>query len=241
MDIKTPFSKYILFFVFVTTTLFQYTAYAETEGRVIAFAGLSGSGKTATARELANLLSAKCVLEPEEEEWPEVIGKREEYGTFTMWMGFREMWVPLQYQAQAIKNEGNTVFLDAYFVKIIKYELDLPGMEWLFDRNDPYYNVYRTICDLDVEHLPDPDCLVLFDVTFDTWLNLLATRDREWDRTPDFIESFQQTKDAIETAVVKLCQERNITLIRFQQEFGDVAEQTNRLKNLLINEGIISE
>ncbi len=223
------------FLLFASQLLFS-----GNQGVIVAFAGLSGSGKTTTAKELALLYPYKCLIEPEESEWPDVIKERESFGDFTMWMGFRELWLPLQFEAQNLKKQKQTVFLDSYFIKIIGYELDEIGMEWLFPKEDPYYPSFYQICQLDIKHLPDPDCIVLFDISYELWLQLLATRNREWDKTPGFLESYQQTKDAIEHSVQKLCNARNIKLIYFKPELGDISKQAIRLHELLVEAQILS-
>lgn len=229
----------------VTILLLAFSLFAphllmgENHGVVIAFAGISGSGKTSTAKELATLYPYKCLIEPEERDWPDVIKYRNIFGNFTMWMGFRALWIPQQFQAQNLKKQHQTVFLDSYFIKIIGYELNEMGMDWLFPKEDPYYPCFYQICQLDIEHLPDPDCIVLFDVSYQLWLQLLATRNREWDKTAGFLESYQQTKTAIEHAVLRLCRDRNIKLIHFQPEFGNLTKQAIRLKELLVKEKIL--
>jgi deoxyadenosine/deoxycytidine kinase len=225
----------LLFFFFSLTTELS----AGKKGKVIAFSGLSCTGKSTMAKEIAKELSAQCLLEPEEENWPSMCHKGEEFGPFTMFMGFREMWLPHLYTAQKLKNENELVFLDTFFIKTTLYELDAPGMEWLFDPKDPYYSVFREVCTLDIEYLPDPDCIVFFKLDEKTWKKFLAARPRDWDQIPGFLDSFEQSYEAIQCAIIRLCQERNIPLIRFQQEYGDITTQVLRLKSELIQAGVI--
>jgi deoxyadenosine/deoxycytidine kinase len=227
------------FYLLYIGLLVPFHLQSETEGKVIAFAGLSGCGKTTMARELAGLCGCQAVLEPEESEWPDIIHQRELYGTFSMWMAFRQMWLPLQWRAHMLKTEKNIVFLDSYFIKIVGFELDEPGMGWLFPQEDPYYSVYKEICRQDIALLPDPDCIVLFDVPYEDWIKLLSSRDRAWDKTPGFLESYDSTKHAIESAVYQLCQERGVRLVRFPQEYGNAREQALRLKEILVKERIL--
>lgn len=212
---------------------------ASQDGHVIALAGLSGSGKTTLAKNLEKLCGCPILLEPEESEWPLVVTDNR-FGYFSMWMGLRQIWLPLQFQAQQLKKDHPVVLLDSYFIKIIGYELEKPGMEWLFPKTDPYYSVYKQVCELDIQQLPDPDCIVLIDVAYADWLQLLASRNRQWDQTPGFVESYAQTRSAIREAVVQLCEERNISLIHFRTEFGDPIEQAQRLQHLLVEEKILS-
>lgn len=231
--------KIIVTLLWVFSFLASNLIYSENHGVVIAFAGISGSGKTSTAKELSTLYPYKSLVEPEEPDWPDVIRNRDVFGSFTMWMGLRQLWIPLQFQAQTLKELNQTVFLDSYFIKLIGYELDEAGMDWLFSKDDPYYSVYYQLCQLDIQHLPDPDCIVLFDVPYHQWLQLLASRNREWDKTPGFLESYEHTKEAIKHAVQRLCQDKNIKLIYFQPEFGDITKQAIRLQELLVKEKIL--
>ncbi len=236
-------STYTLFFHALYIVIFACPTllFSNDHGLVIAFAGLSGSGKTTLAKKLETLCTCHILIEPEESEWPDAITKRDLFGYITMWMGFRQIWLPLQFEAQTLKKNNKIVFLDSYFIKIIGYELEQPGMGWLFPKDDPYFDAYRQICQLDIQYLPDPDCIVLFDASYNDWLKLLASRNREWDKTPGFIESYDQTKSAIRESVTQLCAERNIRLIHFQIEFGDPIEQAKRLRSILIKEKILTD
>ncbi len=191
------------------------------------------------AKAIATLEDCEYLVEPEEKDWPPILKNTDLYGHFTRWIGFRQLWLPQHYEAQRLKKENKTVFLDSFFIKILGYELDEPGMEWLFPQDDPYYPAFYEICNLDIHHLPDPDCIVLFDIPFDTWLQFLSTRDRTWDKTPGFIESYEETKGAIERTIERLCTERRIKLVRFSCEFGDIQTQALRLKELLLQEKVI--
>lgn len=233
-------NKYFSLFIALLSLLaFPKQLFSDGNGIVIAFAGLSGSGKTTMAETLANLYSYDCITEPEEIDWPDVIKKKDVFGNFAMWMGFRQLWLPQQFEAQDLKRKNKVVFLDSFFIKMIGYELEEPDMEWLFPRDDPYFPIYQQICKLDIQYLPDPDCIVLFDISYEDWLKLLASRNREWDKTPGFIESYQQTKQVIEKAVELLCKERGIRLIYFQAQFGDIAKQALRLQSILRAERIL--
>ena len=235
---KNHLKKPILLLFFFLSLIAELSS--GEKGKVIAFSGLSCTGKSTLAKELAKELSAQCLLEPEEENWPLVCRKGEEYGSFTMFMGFREMWLPHLYTAQKLKNKNELVFLDTFFIKTTLYELDAPGMEWIFDPKDPYYSVFREVCRLDIEHLPDPDCIVFFKLDEKIWKQFLAARPRDWDQIPGFLDSFDQSYAALQGAIIRLCQERNIPLIYFQQDYGDITTQTFALKKELIHAGVIA-
>lgn len=227
-------------FLFILYLLsFSNALFSEEKGFVVAFAGLSGSGKTTMAKTLEHLCSCCILTEPEESDWPEVITHSSEFGYFSMWMGFRQLWLPLQYKAHKLKKENRLVILDSYFIKIIGYELSEPGCEWLFPKDDAYFHLYQQICQLDINYLPDPDYIVLFDISFEDWIKFLDSRNRSWDKTAGFVESYASTKQAIQKAIESLCKSRDIKLIRFQQQFGDIPEQAARLKKLFIQNNIL--
>lgn len=230
---------FLRFLLVLQVLTFSNAIIAEEKGVVVAFAGLSGSGKTTIAKALEHLCKCCILTEPEESEWPDVVKRKDEFGYFSMWMGFRQLWLPLQYAAQHYKDQNRLVFLDSYFIKIIGYELSEPGCEWLFPNDDPYFHVFQQICQLDIAQLPDPDYIVLFDVTFEDWIRFLDSRNRSWDKTPGFFESYESTRKAIHKAVVTLCKERHIKLIHFQHEFGNVDEQAKRLKSFLIQNKVL--
>lgn len=226
-------------FIFFYFLISSAALFSGEKGTVIAFAGVSGAGKTTMAKSLASLCSCHCLVEPEEADWPEVIRKADVFGNFTWCMAFRQLWLPQQYEAQDLKNKGQNVILDTFFIKIVGYELEAPDLDWLFPKDNPYFQAFYQVCELDIEYLPDPDCIVLFDVSFEDWLKLLSIRNRDLDKRPGFIESYQPTKTAINNAVFRLCEERNIRLIHFKQEFGDVGQQALRLKSILIEANIL--
>lgn len=220
----------LMFFSLLTHSV---SSVSDESGTVIAFAGLSGSGKTTMAKTLASLCSCQCLVEPEEAEWPEVIRKADIFGNFTLCMAFRQLWLPQLFEAQDLKKRGQTVVLDTFFIKIVGYELEASDLDWLFPKDNPYFQAFSQICELDIEYLPDPDCIVLFDITFEDWLKQISKRNRNLDKRPGFIESYQPTKSAINNAVYRLCEERSIRLIHFKQEFGDIEQQAQRLKSIL--------
>ncbi|MCI5052144.1 MAG: deoxynucleoside kinase [Simkaniaceae bacterium] len=208
-------------------------------GKLIALAGLTGSGKSTMTRQLAELVDGKAFFEPEEEGWPEVARNWERYGLFSRWMSFREMWLKSHYSASAWRNEGGVAILDTLFNKLLHHELDVPGTEWLFDPSDEYYSVFREICRLDQKSLPDPDVLVFLEVNKETWLSLLETRHREFDMTKGLIESYAPTLKALRDSAIRLCEERGIELIFFEQKFGDPKLRALELKELLNERGFI--
>lgn len=226
----------LLLFILIFTSID-----ASPEGKFIAFVGISGSGKSTTAREIATLTGGISLHEPEESEWPEVIRNIQDYGELSSLMVFRAMRVNTLYQAQKLKEKENLVFVDSYYDKITAYYLGKPGMEWLMDPKDPYYESALQIMQLDVDLLPDADCIVLFEVSLNDWIKMLQSRNRTRDNLEGFIENYNLYKKYIDSAVEQLCSRRNIKLIRFQQNFSSPGQQAEKLKRKLIEEKILEK
>ncbi len=208
------------------------------KGKIIAFSGLSGSGKSTMARALSKTINASCVEEPEECNWTEIILKRDFYGASTAMLEFRQMWAKMYLDAADLAKD-KIVFIDTYFFKIFGYYLNKPGMEWLVPLNDPYLDILLQINKLDQNVFPDADCVVLLDIDISDWKLFLKARGRDWDKLPGFLESYAFNKKYIADATIEHCKKHSIKLINFKQEFGDACIQAEKLKNLLVLENFI--
>lgn len=211
------------------------------DGRLIVFAGISGTGKSTLARELAELTHGKYFLEPEESEWPAAVKNSHIYGEFSAMMAMRALRLESLYRAQEMKQTGHMVFVDSYYDKSTSYYIGKPGMEWLIHPNDPYFGAARLVTQIDTEQLPDADCIVLLDVDVETWTSFLDGRGRERDKINGFRESYALYRSYVEDAALRLSSDRSIRLVRFQQQFGDPRTQALRLKELLLKEGILAQ
>lgn len=224
---------YILIFLF-----FLNHINANNSGKIIAFSGLSGSGKSTMAKILSEKIKAEYVGEPEENEWPEIIIRRDFYGPALAMLEFRQMWAKIYLDAKHLAQE-KIVFVDTYFFKIFGYYLNKPGMEWLVPPQDPYLPILLQINQLDESIFPDADYVVLFDIELDDWKLFLKSRGRNWDQLPGFDESYELNRKYINDATTEHCRKYSIKLINFKQQFGNPDIQAEKLKNLLISEGIL--
>ena len=206
---------------------------------MIAFSGLSGSGKSTIARILAKEINAACISEPEENAWPDILKYREKYGRSTALLALRNIWAQQYIDGDILRKEGKVVFLDSYFFKINGYYLAKPGMSWLIPSHDPYLSVLIQISKLDQICFPDADYVILLEVDFDDWKLFLQTRGREIDKNPGFEDSYILDKKYIEDATIEHCTTYGIKLIRFQQKFGDPHVQAQLLQELLVAQGVI--
>lgn len=179
--------------------LFSIPAYA---GKVIAFSGHSCSGKSTMARILSKKINAECLCEPEESEWPIVARKWHEYYASTAMLAMRQFWIPLYIDADKMRDVGNTVLIDTYFLKIVGDYIDKPGMEWLVPADDPYLSVLKQIYEIDETLFPDADCVILFNIRLQDWKKFLQSRGRQWDNNPGFDESFARSKEYVDAATI---------------------------------------
>jgi len=200
---------------------------------LVVFVGIPGSGKSTTVKELVKLLRIdNFFAEPEEEKWADAAKDWKTYGTFSMLMWFRSIRVPMLLEAQKLSEEGKTVFIDTYYDKLLYYYLDKYCMRWLISPSDRYFSVMKQIAEIDKDVLPDADIVIFFEINQQTWLEFLKTRNRDTDQDEDFKKNFETQKFLLE-ATQKLCAEKGIELIIFQQDNSAVQDSALKLKKML--------
>jgi hypothetical protein len=131
---------------------------------LIAAFGIPGSGKSSVVRCLADILGAQAFFEPEEMHWEVAVAKRDVVGRVTAAHWFRSMRVPELFEAKTLSDNGKLVFIDSYYDKLWLSYIGKPGMEWLIDPSDRYFENLRNLAILDRELLPDVDAIILFQV-----------------------------------------------------------------------------
>jgi thymidylate kinase len=228
-------------FLLLSLILLFSSAFCDEKGKLIAFAGISGSGKSSAARELANLCEGVSFHEPEENEWPEFIRHSQDYGELSALMVFRAMRVDALYKAKAWKAQGGLAFVDSYYDKLTAFYLGKPGMEWLMAPDDPYFSAVLEIMTKDVDLLPDADCIVLLDISKEDWIKMLTARNRERDNIEGFVANYNLYKAYTYEAVSLLSARRNIPIVIFNQSYSTPRIQAEKLKNVLIQKGILEK
>ena len=209
------------------------------QGLLITFAGISGSGKSTLARELAHMCNAKIFLEPEENEWPEHVRNKHPYSDFTAYSCVRGFRVDALLNAWKLRKNGELVITDSCYDKITSYYLGKPGMDWLISRDDPYFACVEMLTKIDTANLPDPDCIIFINISFEDWMRMLIKRGRIRDSIEGFRENYEKYSSYIREAVAMFCKDRNIKLVVFSTEFGDPKTQAARLLKQLEHEKII--
>ncbi|HKQ48596.1 MAG TPA: hypothetical protein VJZ71_11045 [Phycisphaerae bacterium] len=160
-------------------------------GRLLAFMGLPGSGKSTTAAALARLIRGSTLyLEPEEPSWPTAVMRRDVLGCFSAITWFRAMRVPQLYTAATDRRDGKFAIVDSYYDKLISYYIEHPHLKWLIPPTEPYLRVLKEMSAIDSQLLPDADCIIFLQVTLDQWKARLRQRGREMDSDALFLSSF---------------------------------------------------
>ena len=90
----------------------------------------------------------------------------------------------------------------------------------------------KEIAAIDKDVLPDADLIIFFEVEKENWLKFLKARNRIADNEEEFLKNFETQKFLLE-ATKKLCEERNIELITFQQGTLSIEESIKELKKIL--------
>lgn len=199
---------------------------------LIVLVGIPGSGKSTTTKKLASLLKFKYFVEPEENKWADAAKDWKTYGSFAMLMWFRSIRTPMLIKAEELSENGENVLIDTYYDKLLHYYIDKHCMRWLLSPSDRYFPVMKEIAAIDKDVLPDADLIIFFEVEKENWLKFLKARNRIADNEEGFLKNFETQKFLLE-ATKKLCEERNIELIIFQQGTLSIEDSIKELKKIL--------
>ena len=209
-------------------------------GVLLAFMGLPGSGKSSVAQELSRLCNAGFFgAEPEADSWPDAVRYRALSGQFTAITWFRCRRVPQLYLADNCRRLGRLAIVDSYYDKLFHYYLGTPGFEWLISPTDPYFGVMKHIAEVDLEHLPNADCIVFLQVTLEIWLEFLRRRNRETDSDEELLQSYD-AQNMLLSAVDKYARENHIRTVVQLQEASTPATVAKALRRKLLSEKIIT-
>lgn len=185
-------------------------------GKLIAAFGIPGSGKSSTTREIGKLLGIQTFHEPEENEWGMAVKMRETIGNFTAIMWFRSMRVPGLFEADLIRQAGKMAMVDSYYDKLFFEYHDKPGIEWLFEDTDLFYDEMVAISKKDSQLLPEADIIVFFKLSEQMWKEFIGGRKRDLDRDADFLKSFR-LQEIFFDVVQEYAKRRNCHLIIHEQ------------------------
>lgn len=199
---------------------------------LITFAGLPGSGKSSTARALAQVLQAQVFLEPEEGEWPALVHQRAVSGAFTAMSWFRTVRVPGLFEAQALSSQGKTAIVDSYFDKLTALVLEKSSFSWLVPASDPYFSVAREMAAMDYALLPNADILVFLKIEKHTWFDFMRARGRSFDQSVE-LTAFFDMQDDIEQACRTLAADHKIRLCVIEQSHSSALDTANLILRAL--------
>ena len=205
------------------------------KGKVIAAFGIPGSGKSTTVKELGKLLNIKTFHEPEEKHWANAVMDRHLSGNFTAIMWFRSIRVPMLFQADQIREKGGLAIVDSFYDKLFSLYISSRGIQWLYNKNDVYFDEMKAISSKDYYLLPDADYLIFFKIDFDTWSKFIQIRDRVLDNNIEFQKQCFSSQEPFFTAARKYAKEKNCELIVVNQKFSSPKETAKRVADILMN------
>lgn len=210
-------------------------------GNFLSAVGLPCSGKSSVMQALGQKTGYVTFSEPEEKDWPVAVQNSQDVGMFTTLMWFRSVRVPMLIQAEKLAQLGEGVIVDSYYDKLMYYYLDKPGMEWLINKHDPYFQVLKEVACIDSRELPNASCLVVFEIEYEDWKYLLRKRNRAFmDNDETFLQKGFHTQQHFREAAYQSAQLNATKLIPFKQSISDPKTQAEKLYEILVSEGVIT-
>lgn len=207
---------------------------------LIAGIGIPGCGKSTIMRLLAEELSCKCFLEPEESVWPSIIRERDRFGYFNSIHAFRGLRIPGLYDAHEAATAGETVLVDSYYDKLCAHWIGRPGTEWLIKPDDRYFPNFQQTAWLDYKYLPEADVVVVFNVEEADWKRMVEERGRKLDADSNLLDTFRMQGYFGEAAKTYAHDRQGKTkLVDFANPFGDRAVAVACLRRRLRDIGAI--
>lgn len=195
---------------------------------MIAFAGVPGCGKTTTALELAKLLDAKVMVEPEEDQWPKLIQHREISGYFSALTWFRSARISNYFDADQLRRKDKLAIIDSYYDVLASCYLGKKPFDWLINKDDPYFNIALDMAKLDWSLLPKADILIFLHLDQNIWELFMKKRNRKFDASANLLEIVGMQEE-IEMACKYAEMEHNSKLVYCRPENDSPAETAIRL------------
>jgi hypothetical protein len=150
-------------------------------------------------------------------------------GPFTTLSWFRSVRVPHFHLARAAADTGRVV--DSYYDIVMARYIDADDMEWLIQRDDPYFPVIREMARLDSVMLPKADVVVFFKVSMGTWKQLIDSRRRDLDASV-FPRAFAFQEPLIR-ALREEAARSGTRVVTFEPVFGSIDEAAKQVGGLL--------
>lgn len=185
--------------------------------------GIPSSGKSSAAKALAEILGAAYFLEPEEDQWPALIQRRDVVGRFTALTWFRCARLPGLFLAKEVSGEGGIAIVDSYYDKLLALYIDKPEFAWLVPRSDPYFDVAVRMAKEDYERLPTADILIFLKVGREVWLRFMQGRGREFDASAKLTDFFAM-QDCMEAACRRFTDTTGVKFIVVEQRYSSPSD-----------------
>jgi hypothetical protein len=139
-------------------------------------------------------------------------------------------------RANQIRASGEIALTDSYYDKLLAYYIGKPGMEWLINPSDPYFDIAVAMAKRDWDELPNADVIVFFETSLELWEEF--KRNNYFENDPKFLLSFS-TQEFFLKACQKLASEKNIALIVVQQEWSSPKAMAIKIRQALYDKEIL--
>lgn len=201
----------------------------------IAGMGIPSCGKSSTLRLVAEKLGAKFFAEPEENSWPEAVLERDLSGCFSAITWFRSQRVPYYYKARFLADSGQLAIVDSYYDGLMKGLVGQAGMNWLIEKDDPYYSLVMDMAMKDWELLPKPDLMIFFELSYEDWKQMIEGRGRQLDQEQALLDSYP-TQELFHRVGRDFCEQYHIKYLTYKQKFSTLEASASRLLSQLEKE-----
>lgn len=183
---------------------------------LIAFSGLPAIGKTTIAKLLAAGLSCRAFLEPEENQWPEVVQHRYPSTEEITFFWFRSIRGNNLFLANQVSKSGNWSIVDTMYEHIRRAYIENHKISRTTKHSD-FQDVIEQICSRDWDCLIRPDICFFLRTDEASWRERLKNRNRISDRALRMEDQFGM-QEVMERATKEYCQQKGIICKSFRND-----------------------
>lgn len=206
---------------------------------IIAFVGIPGAGATTLTKFLGKGTNCCGHFLSEEDEKTDSCDCLKDNYAFGLRMKFRLERIKHLYMAQKQSENGQIVFIDGYYDKLMRFYLGEKGCRWLMKSSDPYFKVAKEISYIDYRLLPDIDVIIGLRVSFDVWIHFLKNRGRPLDLNVDFQKECFLGQDIFLNIAKQYCVSHDKIYLEIWQEVNQLEHIVENIKLKLKKIGVL--